>query len=94
LNAPHERTVWVSFLAADLDGKRQEILIEAVPGLRRIAALADSNTTAQSRHTGRTRTRLRLSVHRIVKAEEIPAALDASKASGAEALKKACGGNS
>ena len=31
--------------STELDGKRQEILIEAVPGLRRMAALADSDTT-------------------------------------------------
>jgi putative tryptophan/tyrosine transport system substrate-binding protein len=31
----------------DLDGKRQDLLIEAVPGLRRLAALAaDVNITA------------------------------------------------
>jgi hypothetical protein len=33
----------VSVLAVDLDGKRQDILIEAVPGLRRMAVLADVN---------------------------------------------------
>jgi hypothetical protein len=29
----------ITVLAADLDGKRQEILIEAVPGIRGMAAL-------------------------------------------------------
>jgi putative ABC transport system substrate-binding protein len=32
-----------SLMSPELDGKRQDILIEAVPGARRIAALADSN---------------------------------------------------
>jgi putative ABC transport system substrate-binding protein len=31
----------ISLLSPELDGKRQEILIEAVPGARRIAAIAD-----------------------------------------------------
>ena len=31
----------MSILATELDGERQEILIEAVPGLRRMAALAE-----------------------------------------------------
>ena len=31
-------------LAGELDGKRQEILIEALPGLHRMAALVDANT--------------------------------------------------
>ena len=45
LAQPGGNTTGVSILATELDGKRQEILIEAVPGLRRMAALADSNTT-------------------------------------------------
>ena len=36
----------ITLSRAPLDGKRQKILIEAVPGLRRTAILADSNTTA------------------------------------------------
>src|SRR5260370_32661716 len=36
-------------MSPDLDGKRQDILIEAVPGAPRIAALADSNV-ATLRH--------------------------------------------
>ena len=43
LARPNGNTTGVSILATELDGKRQEILIEAVPGLRRMAALADSN---------------------------------------------------
>jgi putative ABC transport system substrate-binding protein len=34
----------ISLLSPELDGKRQEILIEAVPGARRVAAMADSRT--------------------------------------------------
>ena len=43
LARPDGNTTGVSILATELDGKRQEILIEAVPGLRRMAALADFN---------------------------------------------------
>ena len=41
LARPGGNTTGVSILATELDGKRQEILIEAVPGLRRMAAIAD-----------------------------------------------------
>jgi putative tryptophan/tyrosine transport system substrate-binding protein len=40
---PDGNTTGVSILALELDGKRQEILIEAVPGLRRMAFLADAD---------------------------------------------------
>jgi putative tryptophan/tyrosine transport system substrate-binding protein len=40
---PKGNTTGISFLTTDLNGKRQDILIEAVPGLRRLAALADNN---------------------------------------------------
>jgi putative ABC transport system substrate-binding protein len=33
----------ISLLSPELDGKRQEILIEAIPGVRKIAVLVDSN---------------------------------------------------
>ena len=41
LARPNGNMTGVSILATELDGKRQELLIEAVPGLRRMAALAD-----------------------------------------------------
>jgi putative tryptophan/tyrosine transport system substrate-binding protein len=43
LSRPDGNITGVSILAGDADGKRQDILIEAVPGLRRLAALADNN---------------------------------------------------
>jgi putative ABC transport system substrate-binding protein len=42
---PDGNTTSVSIFALELDGKRQEILIEAVPRLRRMAFLADANIT-------------------------------------------------
>jgi putative ABC transport system substrate-binding protein len=90
LARPGGNTTGVSMLAGDLDGKRQEILIEAVHGLRRMGALADSNTTASPQLRGlenAARARgVELSIHRVTKPDEIPAAIDAAKASGAEAL--------
>ena len=44
LARPNGNTTGISILATELDGKRQDILIEAVPGIRRMAALADSST--------------------------------------------------
>jgi putative ABC transport system substrate-binding protein len=87
---PGGNTTGTSIFATELDGKRQEILIEAVPGLRRMAALADSNTTTDANlHALQEAARARnieLSIHRIARPEEIAAAIDAAKASGAAAL--------
>ena len=40
---PGGNVTGISLMSPDLDGKRQDVLIEAVPGAQRIAALADSN---------------------------------------------------
>ncbi len=40
LARPEGNTTGISIFSTELDGKRQDILIEAVPGLRRMAALA------------------------------------------------------
>jgi putative ABC transport system substrate-binding protein len=45
LARPGGNITGISLLSPELDGKRQDILIEAVPGARRIAAMADSRTT-------------------------------------------------
>jgi len=87
---PNGNTTGVSILATELDGKRQEILIEAVPGLRRIAALAVSNATPDAKlyalqDAARARN-VELSIHRIARGEEIVAAIDMAQASGATAL--------
>jgi putative ABC transport system substrate-binding protein len=89
---PNGNITGVNLLAAELNGKRQEILIEAVPGVRRMAALADTtnNTTAPEKlHALQEAARARnvgLSIHQISSGEEIAAAIDAAKASGATAL--------
>jgi putative tryptophan/tyrosine transport system substrate-binding protein len=90
LSRPNGNTTGVSILATELDGKRQEILIEAVPGLRRMAALADTNATADAKfyalqEAARARN-IELSIHRIARSEEIAAAIDMAQVSGATAL--------
>ena len=87
---PNGNITGVSILAATLDGKRQEFLIEAVPGLRRMALLVDANTNTvneldEQQKAARVHN-IDLSIHRVAKGEEISAAIDAAKASGATAL--------
>jgi len=89
LARPDGNTTGTSILAADLDGKRQEILIEAVPGLRRMAALAASNKAVaklDELKQAAVARNIQLSIQRVTTPEEIPVALDAAKASGAEAI--------
>jgi ABC-type uncharacterized transport system substrate-binding protein len=45
LARPGGNTTGISMLSLELDGKRQDILLEAVPRARRVAVLADSNNT-------------------------------------------------
>ena len=90
LARPGGNITGVSVLAMELNVKRQEILIEAVPGLRRVAALTDLNTTLpqqlQALQDAARARGVELSIHPVARAEEIPAAIDAIKASGAAAL--------
>jgi putative tryptophan/tyrosine transport system substrate-binding protein len=90
LARPGGNTTGVSILATELDGKRQEILIEAVPGLHRMAVLADSKATGsrqlQALQDAARARGVEVSIHRVASAEEITAAIDAAKASDAAAL--------
>ena len=89
LARPGGNTTGISLLSDELDGKRQDILMEAVPSARRIAALADTNTP--TRHiqalvdAARARS-VELSIFGVAKPEDIALAIDTAKASGAEAL--------
>ena len=42
---PGGNTTGISLLSPELDGKRQEILLDAVPSCRKLAILADGNVT-------------------------------------------------
>ena len=46
LARPGGNTTGISIFATELDGKRQEILMEMVPAARHMAVLADANTAA------------------------------------------------
>jgi putative tryptophan/tyrosine transport system substrate-binding protein len=74
---PSGNTTGISILASDMDGKRPEILIEAVPGIRRMAALADTNlppeATLNALQEAARAGNIELSIHRIATGEEIAA---------------------
>ena len=90
LAKPSGNITGVSIFGTELDVKRQDILIEAVPGLRRMAALADSSTTSPrqlqtQQDAARTRG-VELSIYEVIKPNEIAAAIDAAKKADAAAL--------
>jgi putative ABC transport system substrate-binding protein len=87
---PNGNTTGISVLGTELDGKRQDILIEAVPGIRRMAALADSSTLAEAKaralQAAARALNVELSIYRVTRGEEIVATIDKAQASGATAL--------
>ena len=86
---PGRNITGISLLSPELDGKRLEILSEAVPGLRRLAALAHSVATKQHLQRLQELAQARgieLSVFPFDQASDIAPALDAAKASGAQAI--------
>jgi putative ABC transport system substrate-binding protein len=90
LAKPGGNITGVTILASELDGKRQEILIEAVPGVRRIAALVDSNVSTAS-HLAALKDAasaggIELSIHSVVRAEDIARVIDEARALDATAL--------
>jgi putative ABC transport system substrate-binding protein len=90
LARPDGNTTGFSLLASDLDGKRQELLIEAVPGLRRIATFADSTTSApqhlQALQSAARAREVELTIHRIANADEISSAVEAAMAANVAAF--------
>ena len=90
LARPGGNITGISLMSTDLDGKRQDILIEAVPSARRIAALADSNV-ATLRHLQVLEEAARahgkeLLVVRAARAEELVPAMNDASTRGAGAL--------
>ena len=90
LARPGGNTTGIGVFAPELDGKRQELLIEALPGLHRIAVLADFKATQSSQlqalqDAARARG-VEVSIHRVASGGEITATIDTAKASGAAAL--------
>ena len=91
LARPEGNTTGVNILVDEADGKRQDILIEAVPGLRLMAVLVDVNYTKNPAKLDALQAAARarnveFSIHRVAKEEEIAAAIDSAQASGATAL--------
>jgi putative ABC transport system substrate-binding protein len=93
LARPEGNTTGVSILVDEADGKRQDILIEAVPGLRLMAVLVDANVNYTKNPAKLTALqeaarahKAEFSIHRVARAEEIAAAIDSAQASGATAL--------
>ena len=91
LARPDGNTTGVSMLGVETDGKRLDILIEAVPGLRRMAVLIDVNFTIKAakldalQKAARARN-VEFSIYRVAKGEDIAPAIDSAQASGATAL--------
>jgi putative tryptophan/tyrosine transport system substrate-binding protein len=87
---PGGNTTGVSMLGTELNGKRQELLIELIPGVRHIAALADSNNTVPNQleplQDAARRRGIELTIHLVAKPEEISDAIDRAKAEGAAGL--------
>jgi putative tryptophan/tyrosine transport system substrate-binding protein len=90
LARPDGNTTGVSFLVFEAEGKRQDILIEAVPGLRLMAVLTDVNYTKfvklDALQEAARAHNIEFSIHRVARGEEIAAAIDSAQASGATAL--------
>jgi putative ABC transport system substrate-binding protein len=83
-------TTGLSLLAAQLDGKRQEILMELLPNARRMAAIYDAafefpGQLDDLKNAARARN-VELLSYPARKPLDVIAALDASKAAGAEAV--------
>jgi putative ABC transport system substrate-binding protein len=90
LARPGGNTTGISILATELDGKRQQLLMEVLPNAHRMAALADPNSTEAGRlQTLKDATHafgVEISIHMVDNADKIVPTIDEAKASGAEAI--------
>jgi putative tryptophan/tyrosine transport system substrate-binding protein len=90
LARPDGNTTGVSILGRETDGKRQDILIEAVPDLRLMAVLTDVNFTKAAKLDALQEAahahNVEFSIYRVAKGEDIAPAIDSAQASGATAL--------
>jgi putative ABC transport system substrate-binding protein len=90
LARPDGNTTGISLISPDLDGKRGDLLLEAVPGLHHVAVLADPSVDTPShlqdlKDSAKARG-IELSVFSARTPQEIVPALDAAKSSGARAI--------
>jgi putative ABC transport system substrate-binding protein len=90
LARPSGNTTGISLLSPELDGKRQEFLIEAVPGLRKLAILADANVTKpvhlQQLDEAARRHGIEPLVRGVAKRADVIAAIKEAKAWGAQGI--------
>jgi putative tryptophan/tyrosine transport system substrate-binding protein len=90
LARPGGNITGISILSPELNGKRQDLLIEAVPGARRMTVLADSNVTPprdlQALQDAARRRGVELSVLSVARFEDVVPGINGAKATGAEAL--------
>jgi putative tryptophan/tyrosine transport system substrate-binding protein len=90
LARPGGNITGISLLSPELDGKRQDILIEAAPGARRIAVMFDSKVTPTYhlqtlQHAARSRG-VEASVFGVMAADEIGPAINTAKTASVEAV--------
>jgi putative ABC transport system substrate-binding protein len=90
LSHPGGNTTGISLLATELDGKRQELLIELVPSARHIAALVDPRVTAPEQlrilEVAAQMRGIKLSIYQATKPDEIIPAINSAQAEGTLAL--------
>ena len=92
LARPGGNTTGISILSPGLDGKRLELLIEAVPAARRIGAFTDANgPSAKPDHVRTLKAAaeargMELSVFEAATREQVLPAIDSAKTAGARAL--------
>jgi len=90
LARPGGNTTGVTILAPELDGKRQDLLIDAMPSARRMAALADTHITTsrqlQALQDVMRQRGIELTPFVIARPEEIASASNDAKTAGAAAV--------
>lgn len=82
-------TTGISVRAVELDGKRREILMEALPNARRMAVLADPSKTQRQLAALQAAARQRgveIGIVHIAQRDDVEAAFDTARAQGAQAL--------
>jgi putative tryptophan/tyrosine transport system substrate-binding protein len=90
LARPGGNITGISLLSPELDGKRQDILIELVPEVRRIGAVADGRITptfhSEALQQAARSRGVELSIFSVKEPKEIKSTIETAKASGCEAI--------
>ena len=90
LARPEGNVTGISILATELDGKRQEILLEAFPGTQRLAILAENDVTKPEQLQaleGAAQARgIAVSTYVVRRPDDVDPAIEAALSAGARAL--------